>query len=434
MLTRQPKGTTTVLGATGISLAIALAIQLVSGHLGAMYGDIGSLYDRWGIRPHSLPYLDRRVEYPVVIGYVAWAATWLAHSATTFLGANALVLAPLALGTTLLLHRRNPSRTLLFAAAPTLALYAFHNWDLVPVAACVAGLVAHERRRPALAGALLTVGAWAKVYPGFVLVALVVLAVERRAWREATRLLASTVAVTLALNLPVLLSSSSGWWYPFRMQGHRRATWGSLWFHVIRLPGLAHLGLDTARLANLVSFAGLGIGLIAVLLLARRVQAEPMAVAASVVVVFLLTDKVFSPQYTLWLVPFFVLLPLPRRLWVALMALDVAMYAVVFAHLDGGHKLGLPLRSELVAWIAVARAVVLVLVLLAALHPSATDGRAIMTAWPNRDRRDDARSSSVRRPPPLRQPAPGPRGRPPAPPAPRPPDRRRRAPTASPRS
>jgi len=206
------------------------------------------------------------------------------------------------------------------------------------------------------------------VYPGFVLVALVVMAAQRREWREAGRLVGGAAAVTLALNLPVLLSSSSGWWFPFRMQGDRRSTWGSLWFHVIRLPGLDHLGLDTAHLANLVSFAGLGLGLVAVLWVARRVQAEPMAVAAAVVVVFLLTDKVFSPQYTLWLLPFFVLLPLPRRLWVALMALDVAMYTVVFVHLDHGGTLGLRARGDLVAWLALARAVVLVLVLVAALR------------------------------------------------------------------
>jgi hypothetical protein len=154
------------------------------------------------------------------------------------------------------------------------------------------------------------------------------------------------------------------------MQDRRRSTWGSLWFHLIRLPGLDHLGLDTARLANLASFLGLGAGLLAVLLVARRVGAEPMAVAAAVVVVFVLSDKVFSPQYTLWLLPFFVLLPLPRRLWAALVALDVAMYTVVFAHLDDGAKLSLGVRGELVTWLALARAVVLALVLVAALRPA----------------------------------------------------------------
>jgi uncharacterized membrane protein len=344
---------------------LGLALQLGTEHIGRMWGDIGPLYGRRGIRPHHLPYTDRPLEYPVLIGYVMWATAWVGHTATTFLLTNAALLGALAVVTTVLLYRRDGARALRFAAAPSLVLYSFHNWDLIPVAATVAGLVALERRRPALAGVLLALGAWAKLYPGVLLAGIVILLWRRDDRATARRLVVGAAVTTAVVNLPVLVASWDGWWFPMRFQRARTATWGTLWFHVLRLPGIeGHHDLRSASVANVVGLVALVVAFTVVVRRAVRARVSPVQLAAALTVVVLLTNKVYSPQYTLWVVPFFVLLPLSGALWAGLIAADLAMYAVVFM----GRDIAVDLRDQIIGVIAVARAVVLVRVAQTALR------------------------------------------------------------------
>jgi hypothetical protein len=56
---------------------------------------------------------------------------------------------------------------------------------------------------------------------------------------------------------------------------------------------------------------------VALIVLTQRVFArrtEPVTACALMTVAFLLSNKVYSPQYDLWLVPFLVMLPVPGRL------------------------------------------------------------------------------------------------------------------------
>lgn len=359
--------------AAATAMAIGLAIQVWSGLDGRTYGDIAPLFDGRGIRPDALPYIDRPLEYPVVIGYVMWACSWVADTGMAFLYANGALLAALGVASTVLLVRSHGRRALLFAGAPTLALYSFHNWDLLPVTACIAGLWLLDRDRPLAAGVVLAIGGWAKLYPGLILVGLIVLALTRAERRTAVRLFVGAAVVTLVANVPVLVASWDGWWHPVRFQGEREATWGSLWYHLIRLPGIEHLDLGGSSTANEVSMVALASSLGLIVWVAARRRVSPAGMAAGVTVAFLLTNKVFSPQYTLWLLPFFVLVPLSTYLWAALVALDLAMYAVVFGDFYPDGKLELSLRADLIGLIVAARAVVLVLVLRASLRAPRLD-------------------------------------------------------------
>jgi len=82
-----------------------------------------------------------------------------------------------------------------------------------------------------------------------------------------------------------------------------------------------------------------------------------LAVGTAATVVFVLASKVYSPQYDLWVLPSFAMLPIDRRLFVAFSAASLAMYLLVF-----GHGFGLVPRSALagcIGVVVVARAVVL---------------------------------------------------------------------------
>jgi hypothetical protein len=153
-------------------------------------------------------------------------------------------------------------------------------------------------------------------------------------------------------------------------QGARAPSWGSLWFHLFRLPGVEGVvdGRE-AGIANVLSAAALLAGLAWLALLAWQRRLGPFALATGATVVFLLANKVYSPQYDLWLLPSFALLPLDRRLLVAFSAASLAMYLLVF-----GHAFGLIDRAALppsIGVVVVVRAAVLVAVLWAVTRATA---------------------------------------------------------------
>ena len=333
---------------TVATVGVGLLIQLGSALGGHATSDIPKLWFERGIRPGAPPYVDRPLEYPVVIGYVMWLTSW-AGSRAAYLLVNAALLAPLAVAVTVLIERRVGPAARRWALGVPLALYAVHHWDLFAVAPAVAGLLAAEAGAAGPAGALLAIGASAKLYPALFVPLLAVhwLRSGRRA--EAVRLAHVFVVVTLVLNLPVLLATPSGWWHFVSFQGDRAASWGSLWFHVFRLPlvrGLVHGHAVTA--VNLASTLALVAGTCWLAVRTWRRPLDVLALGTAATVVFLLANKVYSPQYDLWVLPSFALLPLDRRVFLAFSAASLAMSLLVF-----GHGFGLVPRTSLPAFIGV---------------------------------------------------------------------------------
>jgi hypothetical protein len=78
---------------------------------------------------------------------------------------SAGLLGPLAIVVAHLLAAWPAGGALRWAAAPALMLYAFHNWDLLAVAAAVIGVWCWTRGRLGWAGVCFGVGGALKLYP-----------------------------------------------------------------------------------------------------------------------------------------------------------------------------------------------------------------------------------------------------------------------------
>ena len=86
---------------------------------------------------------------------------------------------------------------------------------------------------------------------------------------------------------------------------------------------------------NLVTTGLVGISFLLALLFgawrARKEQAFPFVqVCAAMVAGFLLWNKIHSPQYVLWLMPFFVLTSVSLAWWVAYSLNDILLYLAIF--------------------------------------------------------------------------------------------------------
>ena len=320
------------------------------------YSDIQNLWVGRDIDRHTFPYVHGGinedgslyggvVEYPVLSGLVIWLGALFVDTDAGFLTASALLMAPFGLAVAWWLGRLSGWRSLWWALSPPLVLYAFHNWDL-PVVACSVGAVfvvhswtsAPLRRRAMLAAVLLGLGFAFKIYPGlFVLpLALYVLTADPRRYdvKGALQVVGAAAATVVAANLPFALAGFRGWLASFQFQSDREVdlSTNSIWYWGLRsfsdADGFQSVMSVGSPLAVLVSFAAAcGLGWRRY----RRTGDYPwIQVSAAMLCGFLLLHKVHSPQYTLWLLPFFVLVSV-RWEWIAAYLLaDAAMGIGIF--------------------------------------------------------------------------------------------------------
>ena len=326
------------------------------------YSDIQKLWLGRDIDRHVFPYLTGSidaagelhggtVEYPVLTGMLIWVAAIPARTDGQFLFWSALLMAPFGLLTGWLLGKLARWRALLWALGPPLVLYAFHNWDL-PVVACAVGAVyaVHAWRtsrpladRAVVAAVLLGLGFALKLYPGiFVLpLALLVLTAPGRGapldWRGAVRVPLAAAATAVLVNLPFAVAGYEGWRASFAFQQRRLVdiTTNSIWYWGFRpYSDPDNLAFQTAvdRISPVLVVASFVVAVTAGWWRWRREdRGYPwLGVSAAMLCGFLLLHKVHSPQYTLWLLPFFVLLRLRWGWIVAYLIADIAMYVGIF--------------------------------------------------------------------------------------------------------
>jgi uncharacterized membrane protein len=324
-----------------------------------------------------LPYLDpcnatvrgECDEYPLLTMWTMRLAAWASgNSVTGFFYSSAIIVWLAAFAIALCLYLMIGDRVLFFVLAPTLALYATMNWDLVPVALAAAATYAYVRRRDVWSGVLLGLGAAAKIYPMLLVVPLVAGRFRGREPDRGIHLAWAAAGTWIAANLPFALAAPAGWWEFFRYNAARPADWDSLWFIACdRATGETCTNTGLVNVLSLVMFVSW-----TAVVWALKARREPgfarWTLGFPILVVFLLTNKVYSPQFSLWLVPWFALALPNVRLFAAFELADVAVFVTRFSWfgtltgVDGGLS-GAPIWIFEIA--AALRAVILVLCLIA---------------------------------------------------------------------
>jgi hypothetical protein len=326
-----------MLVACGAVLVAGFGLQLLAyGHGGHQsISDVPHLVLGHHVSPSHWPVLDRAFEYPVLAGLLLGAAVTVAPGPFGALVAVAVAASVVTLAVTWILGRRVGGRAWRWALATPVLLYAFQNWDMFAIAALVVGLLAYERGRDTAAGAAFGIGAAVKLFPLVVVPPLAALRWVHGDHRGARRLVGSALATFAVVNAPFVFIDARNWWWTYSFQSARQATWGSAWFYAFRLVGLPVHGPAGAQLANMVSLLALAGGLTWLVVRSVHHDLPAFAAAAAAVTICLLSNKVYSPTYDVWLVLFFVLLPLGRRLWLAFCAVDLAIFAVVYGYFVG---------------------------------------------------------------------------------------------------
>jgi len=303
------------------------------------------------------------MEYPVGIAYFAYAAAWATQQVAGsgdvharadqpagdlvgqpqvkrelrgFVIVNAMVFALLALLSAWLLagaHRRRPWDAVFFAASPTVALTGIINWDMLAVAMVAGALFTWSRDKPLLTGLLIGLGTATKLYPLFLLGPIAIICLRQRRLRDFVDTLLAAGASWLLLNAPAYVDGKDEWLRFWTFNSERGPDLGSAWLVIQDASGHA----ISATTVNHWSWALFGLWCAAVAVVGFRAPSTPRLAQLGFLVVagFLLVNKVYSPQYVLWLLP---LAALARPRWrdqLIWQATEVVYFASVWWYLEG---------------------------------------------------------------------------------------------------
>jgi uncharacterized membrane protein len=241
-------------------------------------------------------------------------------------------------------HARRPWDGLLVALAPAFALTATINWDLLAVALTAAAMLMWARGRSLAFGVLLGLATAAKLYPFLLLGPLLVLCWRAGRWREYGTALVGAAVAWLVVNLPVMLFAFDGWSKFYTFSQERGVDFGSFWL-LWSQNSSNPPSTDTVNTMATLLMLACSAGIAALTLTAPR-RPRFAQLAFLIVAAFVLTNKVYSPQYVLWLVPLAALARPKWRDFLIWQAGEVAYFLGIWMYLayttSGDAHKGLP--------------------------------------------------------------------------------------------
>ncbi|WP_011693975.1 glycosyltransferase family 87 protein [Arthrobacter sp. FB24] len=290
------------------------------------YSDFPELFRNRGLGEGTFPFFSEGsfFEYPVLMGIIAGLTAMLVpgQGATDarilgYFDVNATLIAAVWIVTVLATARmsgRRPWDAAMVAVAPGIILAGVINWDMWAVGLLAVGMYFFSRERLVLAGVFIGLGTATKLYPLLVFGAILLLALRTGKIRPLLVTAAAAVAAWLAVNVPIAAMNPSGWKYFYQFTEDRPAGYSSPWFAYNLVAGRLQwlpLGPEAINTLALNLFL-ISCVLIAVLALTAPRRPRLAQLAFLIVAAFILTNKVYSPQFVIWLIP---LLALARPRW-----------------------------------------------------------------------------------------------------------------------
>ena len=311
------------------------------------YSDIRALWGAERLDEGAVPYWDHPVEYPVLTGYfmglLGLPSHWLLGAAggTLYFHLSAVVLSIMGVLTVAGLAKLRPGRTwdaMMLAAAPAILFTAMVNWDWMPVMLTVFFMLAFAKGRTVVAGILWGLAIAAKFYPLLIAGPLLLLALRYRHLRPALVSVATAAGTWLAVNLPPMIRATDGWLRFFQLNSERAIDWGTSWYilrHFTEPEHRLNQILNDIPLVNMLYLVAFVAACAAIAWLTLMAPTPPRLaqVAFLVVAAFLLTGKVWSQQYVMWLIPLAVLARPQWRLFLVWQAGELAYFFGFYSQL-----------------------------------------------------------------------------------------------------
>jgi len=270
----------------------------------ACYSDIPALYGARDLVNHTWPYSSatNSVEYPPITGLVMWVTSLATpHGSQNFhlyFLINIFILLLLFVASALLLWHMNPGSWHLFVITPAVVSSLYINWDMWAVLTALATIYWFDQKRYDYSALALGISIATKFFPIVLIIPVVLIFWQRSQIKLAIRYLGISIGLWGLVNLPFVLTTPTGWWRFFKLNGSRGADFGSIYY------SLQLLGISIPAINGASVFLFLAASAIFVIFTLRKQYVPSLAQIAFIeVAIFTLASKVYSPQYILWLTP-----------------------------------------------------------------------------------------------------------------------------------
>jgi hypothetical protein len=293
-----------------------------------------------------VPYWETVFYYPPLVGYIAGAFARLAPDAAMYIVLwSALIAVAAVLVAAMLAHAAGARAALIrWSIAPQLLLYAGANFDVVAIAFVVAAALLARGGRAGASLIALAAGTCVKVFPAAVAPLEAIRGADPSA---AARRALTYVAVVVAIALPSVLAP-----WPvtaFADDYAALVNFDSPWALVAAALGAVSLETLVGPITAVGLLATYALGVVPV---ARR--SDPVVGAGLALATVLIWTRLYSPQYSLWMLPFFALTSVPERWPRMLVAADVGVFLTVYPLTLVRWPAGDPVQAVLLALLAAA--------------------------------------------------------------------------------
>ena len=233
------------------------------------------------------------MEYPALMGVAMYLTALPVNDVNTYYFLNIFLLALLFIGSVYLLQRIN-GYGFYYALAPAVIGSLFINWDLWAIPTMLLAIYWFDRKRFDYSAIALGVSVATKFFP--VLLLIPILVILLRSGKSPIRYLSIFTATWLAINLPIAITTPTGWWHFYKFNMERGPDWGSIW-------NIAQIFGWTTGPTNYISLLGTLTILAWVVVYLFGLREVPTLAEVSFIVftAALILSKVYSPQYVLWL-------------------------------------------------------------------------------------------------------------------------------------
>ncbi|MEY4348542.1 MAG: hypothetical protein RIS43_961, partial [Actinomycetota bacterium] len=310
------------------------------------YSDIGALYYWRGLIDGVIPYVqmggENYVEYPVLIGILMWLASIVTHWIQgnspdvsvfvflTWLSSGIFIVA--AVNVMSRIKSRNRNAAWWFALSPAVLFTLGINWDAIAVLFMVLALYAWQEQKLVLTGIAVGLGTAAKLFPALILVVLAIAVWNSRDFKKVVIVGLSSAASWLLVNVPFMILNFEGWFHFYDFSRKRGIDFGSPYL-AIAYSGFFDHAWTSTEVANAISSTVMIVSVLAMWFFRERLNVHSMLFI--LVAVFCLTNKVYSPQYWLWLSPLVILVTRSMRVWIAWNVAQTIYFVAVWRFILG---------------------------------------------------------------------------------------------------
>lgn len=287
-------------------------IKILPWHI--VYSDVLGFYPK-AVAP-GFPYLEKPIEYPVLMGLLIHFTGFIGQSPAGYYIFNSVLLIFFTALATYFLYKITPEQNRkrlwqFWIFAPSMFIFAVYNWDMLALLFVILAFYFMAKNKDGWAAFFLALGFCSKFYP---IIYLPILIVKNPNWKNALKLTSIFLFSFLILNSFFMLVNFNGWSYFYTLNNLRNSNPDSIWT-IVRF---IFRGLDVSTI-NWLSLLLFGSSYLFILWKYRPSASsgqDTIKLCFLATLLFLTFNKVFSPQYLLWLLPFFVLIPQIKKSWI----------------------------------------------------------------------------------------------------------------------